>query len=65
MMQELSNREKLLYGAIRELGGGVLSEEVLRGKPDSGMLPCGPRAAISSTRACWSSRGRTAKAFSP
>lgn len=36
MMQELSNREKLLYGAIRELGGGVLSEEVLRRKTGLG-----------------------------
>lgn len=36
MMQELSNREKLLYEAIRELGGGVLSEEVLRRKTGLG-----------------------------
>lgn len=36
MMQELSNREKLLHEAIRELGGGVLSEEVLRRKTGLG-----------------------------
>ena len=36
MMQELSNREKLLDDAIRELGGGVLSEEVLRRKTGLG-----------------------------
>ena len=36
MMQELSNRERLLYEAIRELGGGVLSEEVLRRKTGLG-----------------------------
>lgn len=32
----LSNREKLLYEAIRELGGGALSEDVLRRKTGLG-----------------------------
>lgn len=36
MMQELSNRERLLYEAIRELGGGVISEDVLRRKTGLG-----------------------------
>ena len=36
MMQELSNRERLLYEAIRELGGGAISEDVLRRKTGLG-----------------------------
>ena len=36
MMQELSNREKLLYEAIRELGGGAISEDMLRQKTGLG-----------------------------